>query len=148
MERILVVTTNNLFWPLVVYAGAVIIVICFMLGLSFFLGQKHEEKETHQPFESGIKATGSARLRFPIHYYIVAMFFVVFDLETVFIIAWAIAFRNVGWTGFTAIAIFIAILIAVLIYEWRIGALNFALSGKQILKARNKLISKNKNKIL
>lgn len=132
-------------WSLVVYACAVIILIVFMAGLSHFLGQKHNEKETHEPFESGIKVTESAHLRFPVQFYIVAMFFVVFDLEAVFIITWAIAFKQLGWAGYIAISIFIAVLIAVLVYEWRIGALDFGASGRKILKARNKLITKTKH---
>jgi NADH-quinone oxidoreductase subunit A len=134
-----------LIWPLLVYGGLVILLVTFMIGLSYFLGQKHEEKETNEPFESGIKETDSARLRFPVHYYIVAMFFVIFDLEAVFIITWAISLKQVGWAGYIAATIFIVILIAVLIYEWRIGALDFGASGKKILKARNKLLNESKN---
>ena len=62
------------------------------------------------------------------------MFFVIFDLEAMFIVSWAIAFREVGWVGYIGILIFIGILLVVLIYEWRIGALDFAASGKKILK--------------
>ena len=136
---------SELIWPLVVYGGAVIALVAFMIGLSYFLGQKHEEKETNEPFESGIKQTDSARLRFPIHYYIVAMFFVIFDLEAVFIFTWAISLKQVGWSGYIAATIFIAVLIAVLIYEWRIGALDFGASGKKILQARNNILNESKN---
>lgn len=136
---------SELIWPLVVYGGAVIALVAFMIGLSYFLGQKHEEKETNEPFESGIKQTDSARLRFPIHYYIVAMFFVIFDLEAVFIFTWAISLKQVGWSGYIAATIFIAVLIAVLIYEWRIGAFDFGASGKKILKARNNILNESKN---
>lgn len=134
---------STLIWPLLVYACAVILLVAIMLGLSHILGERHEERETQTPYESGISVTESARLRFPIHFYIVAMFFVIFDLEAVFIISWAIAFKQVGWTGYIAVAVFIGVLVAVLIYEWRIGALEFGASGKKILKAREKLINKN-----
>ncbi|MEJ2105352.1 MAG: NADH-quinone oxidoreductase subunit A [Ignavibacteriaceae bacterium] len=136
---------GELIWPLVVYGGAVVALVTIMLGLSYLLGQKHEEKETNEPFESGIKVTDSARLRFPIHYYIVAMFFVIFDLEAVFIFTWAISLKQVGWTGYIAATIFIAVLVAVLIYEWRIGALDFGASGKKILKARSRILKESKN---
>lgn len=129
-------------WALVVYAGAVFLIAGVMIGLSYLLGEKHEERETHEPFESGIKTTDTARLRYPVHFYIVAMFFVIFDLEAVFLIAWAIAFKQLGWEGYIAASIFIFVLVAVLVYEWRIGALDFGASGKKILKARNKLIEK------
>lgn len=138
-------SSTELIWPLIVYGGAVVLLVTIMIGLSYLLGQKHEEKETNEPFESGVKQTDSVRLRFPIHFYIVAMFFVIFDLEAVFIFTWAISLKEVGWTGYIAASIFIAILIAVLIYEWRIGALDFGTSGKKILKARNRILKESKN---
>lgn len=131
-------------WSLLVYAAVAILIVAVMIGLSYLLGEKHEERETHEPFESGIKTTGSARLRYPVHFYIVAMFFVIFDLEAVFIISWAVAFKQLGWEGYIAISVFIFLLVAVLIYEWRIGALDFGASGKKILKARNNLIKKER----
>lgn len=128
---------SSLVWPLLLYAGAVILLIGIMLGLSYVLGQRHKEKETDDPYESGIKITGSSRVRFSAHFYIVAMFFVIFDLEAVFIVAWAISFKELGWMGYWGIFVFIFILTAVLIYEWKIGALDFGPKGKKILKAMN-----------
>ncbi len=129
-------------WPLLVYAGLVLLIVGAMLAASYFLGQRHNEKQTDTIFESGIKTTGDARLRFPVHFYIVAMFFVIFDLEAAFIISWAIAFKEVGWGGYIGAAIFIAVLLVVLLYEWRIGALDFGPNGKKILKEYHKRIKK------
>lgn len=126
---------STLLWPFLVYGIAVVLLVCAMLTISYFLGERHEENATDEVFESGITATGDARLRFPIHFYIIAMFFVIFDLEAVFIISWAIAIRAVGWGGYIGILIFIGVLVAVLIYEWRIGALDFGPNGRKILKA-------------
>lgn len=123
-------------WPLLVYALAVILLVGIMLGLSYLLGQRHKEKVTGEQFESGMIITGSARVRFSAHFYLVAMFFVIFDLEAAFLIAWAVAFNELGWEGYIAASVFIFILFVVLIYEWRIGALDFGLSGKKLLKAR------------
>lgn len=131
-------------WPIILYAVAVLLLVGVMLGLSYMLGQKHEDKDTHVPFESGIQPTGSAHLRFPVHFYLVAMFFVIFDLEAVFIVAWAIAFRDVGWSGYIGVLIFTVILVAVLAYEWRIGALDFGPSGKKILKAMKSFNNKKR----
>ncbi|MFZ0391033.1 MAG: NADH-quinone oxidoreductase subunit A, partial [Calditrichia bacterium] len=111
--------TTILYWPLLVYGAAVLLLVGFMIGFSYILGQRHRERETGEPYESGIMSTGSARVRFSVHFYIVAMFFVIFDLEAVFIVAWAIAFREVGWLGYAGVSIFIGILLAVLVYEWR-----------------------------
>jgi len=127
---------NPLIWPLLVYALAVILLVGVMIGLSYLLGQRHKEKVTGEQFESGMIITGSARLRFSAHFYLVAMFFVIFDLEAAFLIAWAVAFNELGWEGYIAASVFIFILFVVLIYEWRIGALDFGLSGKKLLKAR------------
>ena len=110
-----------------------------MIFISYFLGQKHREKATGEVFESGIEITGEARLRFPVHFYIIAMFFVIFDLEAVFIISWAVAFKEVGWMGYWGIVTFIGILLAVLVYEWRIGALDFGPKGNEIIEAYRKL---------
>ena len=75
--------------------------------------------------KSGMVATGSARVRFDVRFYLNAMFFVVFDLETMFIIAWAIAARQVGWSGYIEVLIFIGVLLAALVYLWKIKALDW-----------------------
>ena len=127
---------------LLIYSSLALVVIILMLTLSYFLGEKHQEKATSKPYESGIDTTGDARLRFPVNFYMIAMFFVIFDLEAVFIIAWAIAFKEVGWAGYLGVLIFIAILLAVLVYEWRIGALDFGPKGRKILSAYKKIKEK------
>jgi len=116
-----------------------------MIVLSYFLGERHNEKQTDTIYESGIKTTGDARLRFPVHFYIVAMFFVIFDLEAAFIISWAIAFRDTGWGGYIGASIFIAVLLIVLLYEWRIGALDFGPQGKKILKEYHRRLKEKSN---
>jgi NADH-quinone oxidoreductase subunit A len=113
-------------WPLVLYFAAVVLLVAAMIGLSAVLGQRHAEKATYEPFESGIVTVGYARFRFPAKFYLVAMFFVIFDLESVFIFVWAIAYRDVGWSGYIEIVVFIAILVAALVYLWRLGALDWA----------------------
>ncbi len=130
--------TITLFWPFLVYAVAVVLLVSGMLLLSHFIGGRHSEHATGEPYESGILETGSARIRLPINFYIVALLFVIFDIEAIFIIAWAIAVKALGWAGYIAILIFIGVLISLLIYEWRIGALDFGPDGKKILKAYRK----------
>ncbi len=137
---LLAAQTSFELWPLLVYTGLVILIVGGMVGASYLLGQRHKETQTDTIFESGIKTTGDARVRFPVHFYIVAMFFVIFDLEAAFIVSWAIAFRETGWQGYIGILIFIIILLVVLLYEWRIGALDFGPNGKKILKLYHKRI--------
>ena len=112
-------------WPLGVYCVAVLLVVTVMIGFSYVLGQRHRDKSTGKPYESGITATGTARVRFDIKFYMIAMFFVIFDLEAVFIFAWAVSLRELGWTGYIEILVFIGVLVAVLIYLWRLGALEW-----------------------
>lgn len=122
-------------WPFLVFGGIVLVLVLAILGLSYVLGQRHKDRSTGEAYESGILSTGSARLRFPSQFYLVAMLFVIFDIETVFVISWAIAFDDLGWAGFIGVSVFIFILLVVLIYEWRNGALDFGPDGKKILKA-------------
>ncbi len=126
------------FWPFLIYALAAIVIVGIMIGLSYILGERHHEKLTDQPYESGIQPTGNARHRFTSHFYLIAMFFVIFDLDAAFIMAWAVSFRKLGQPGFIGILIFITILIVVLIYELNIGALDLGPKGKRILKQMKK----------
>jgi len=112
-------------WPLALYCVAVIALVGGMTAVSYVLGQRHTSEAAAQPFESGIVTVGYARLRFPVKFYLVAMFFVIFDLETVFIFAWAIAFRDVGWIGYIDMLVFVGVLVAALVYLWRLGALDW-----------------------
>ncbi len=111
--------------PFLFYTAAVLAVVVTMLGLSYFLGQRINRKYKETPFESGIISVGSAQFRISVHFYLTAILFIIFDLEVVFLFAWAVAVREAGWPGFIEISIFIFILIAALFYLWRIGALDW-----------------------
>jgi NADH-quinone oxidoreductase subunit A len=130
---------NITFWPIVIFALIVIALAAAMISLSYILGERHKEKTTDEPYESGIPPTGNARLRFSSGFYLIAMFFVIFDLDAAFIMLWAISFRELGLPGYIGIVIFIAILIILLIYELSIGALDFGPDGKKILKYKNRI---------
>lgn len=116
--------------PLLLYLSAVIAVVAVMMGLSWLLGQRRREKATGEPFESGVVPVGYARFRLSVRFYLVAMFFVIFDLEAVFIFAWAVAFRETGWSGYLEVLVFIGILVAALVYLWRLGALDWGTSRR------------------
>jgi NADH-quinone oxidoreductase subunit A len=127
-------------WPFLVYTAGVLLIVGIMIGLSHILGERHNEKTTGEPYESGIPPTGNARLRFSSHFYLIAIFFVIFDLDAVFILVWAASFRELGMTGYIGISIFIFILAVVLVYEIGIKALDFGPKGKLILKNRKKFL--------
>jgi len=116
-------------WPLAIYFAAVILLVTGMLSFSYVLGQRHSEPATESPFESGIVSEGSVHVRFAVQFYLVAMFFVVFDLEAAFIFLWAIAGRELGWACYGEVLIFIGVLSATLAYLWRTGALNWSTAG-------------------
>lgn len=111
--------------PFLFYTTLVLIVVVTMLGLSYFLGQKTKRLYTQTPFESGIISVGSAQFRISVHFYLTAILFIIFDLEVVFLFAWAVAIRQAGWPGFIEISVFICILLLALFYLWRIGALDW-----------------------
>jgi len=111
--------------PFLFYTALVLTIVVTMLGLSYFLGQRSKGQYTDTPFESGIISVGSAQFRISVHFYLTAILFIIFDLEVVFLFAWAISIRETGWLGFIEISLFISILLVALLYLWRIGALDW-----------------------
>jgi NADH-quinone oxidoreductase subunit A len=120
------VTSTAAVWLLIIFLAASIAVPVIMIGLSALLGQRHRQRTTGDPYESGMVPTGSARLRFDVKFYLMAMFFVIFDMEAVFIYAWAVSARHLGWVGYVEILLFIGFLLLALFYLWRVGALNWS----------------------
>ena len=116
-------------WALTLYVAIVLFVVIAILVISYVLGQRHRELATGQPYESGIVSEGSAHVRLSAKFYLVAMFFVIFDIEAVFIFAWAVAGRALGWAGYFEILIFSGVLIAALVYLWCLGALDWGKSN-------------------
>jgi NADH-quinone oxidoreductase subunit A len=105
-----------------------------MIGLSWLLGGRAKGRAKMEPFESGVVGVGSARMRMSAKFYLVAMFFVIFDAEALFLYAWAVSVKEAGWAGFVEAVIFITMLIAGLVYLWRIGALEWAPDSRKRLK--------------
>ena len=116
---------NNIMslWPIAAYFILLAVLLAFMLGLSHILGSKKKSKTTNTPYESGIVAAENSESRFASHFFLFGIFFVIFDLETIFLFAWVIAFEEVGLAGLIEASIFIFILLVALIYLWRVGAL-------------------------
>ena len=122
-------------WPLGLYFLIALVVAGSMIGLSYVLGERHSDRATGQPYESGIVSTGSARVRLSVKFYIGAMLFVIFDLEAVFIFAYAVAYEEVGWAGYAGLLVFVAVLVVALIYELRMGALDWEPARLRLAKA-------------
>ncbi|WWO97231.1 MAG: NADH-quinone oxidoreductase subunit A [Candidatus Dasytiphilus stammeri] len=117
-----------------VYCSISIILCGLILLLSWILGGKStNSRNKNLPFESGINSVGSARLRFSARFFLVAILFVIFDVEALYLYVWSITIRETGWLGFTEAAIFILVLLISLIYLLRFNALQCTLS-RQIHK--------------
>ncbi len=116
-------------WPLAVYSLLVGAVVASMLALSYVLGSRHRDPATALPYESGVPPVDSARLRLPADFYLVAMFFLIFDVEAVFLYAWAVSMRQTGWAGYAQMAVFVGVLVVGLVYLWGIGALDWGTSA-------------------
>ena len=125
-------------WGFAVFLLGVVGLCAFMIGVSSLLGSKAIGRSKNDPFESGMLPTGTARLRLSAKFYLVAMLFVIFDVEALFLVAWSVSVRESGWAGFIEATIFIAILLAGLVYLWRIGALDWAPEGRRKRQAKLK----------
>ena len=122
-------------WPLAVYFVSVVALVGIILLLSSLVGQKSTmSRATGEPFESGVVHIGSAQIPVSVEFYLIAIFFVIFDLETVFIFAWAIAFHELGVFGYLAVSVFIFVLIVALAFEWKSGALEWGVKTRTGLK--------------
>jgi NADH-quinone oxidoreductase subunit A len=125
-------------WAFAVFILGIVALCAFMLGVSSLLGSKAWGRSKNEPFESGIVSTGTSRLRLSAKFYLVAMLFVIFDIEALFLFAWAVSVRESGWAGLIEATLFIAILLAGLVYLWRIGALDWAPAGRRERQAKLK----------
>jgi NADH-quinone oxidoreductase subunit A len=134
--------TSTTYWPLALYFALTVLTVSALGVLSYVLGERHMERTTAEPYESGIAATGSARVRVDVKYYLVAMFFVIFDLEAVFVFAWAISLREARWTGYVEMLVFLGVLTVALIYLWRLGALDWGEASRRRMRSAEKGMSR------
>ncbi len=125
-----------LLWPLGVYFLGVLVIVAGMLGLSYIFGQRHKDRTTGEIFESGMVPTGTTPARFNAQFYLNAVFFVIFDVESMFIFMWALTLREAGWAGYVAVVIFILVLVVTLVYLWRAGALEWRTAHSRPQPAR------------
>lgn len=113
------------------YLGIVILGVAavanagLLLGLSHLLGSDRPTAAKRSPYESGMIPLGDTRRRFSVQFYIVAILFIVFDIETVFFFPWAVVYRDLGLFGLMEMLVFIVILLAGLAYAWKKGALQW-----------------------
>jgi len=112
-------------FSLALFTLAVLVLMGVMLGLTAWLGEKRSGAQKQRPYESGIIPTGTARQRYPVPFFMVAIFFLLFDVEGAYIISWSVACRELGWTGWLQMAFFIFVLLLGLVYVWKKGGLDW-----------------------
>lgn len=113
------------YFPILVFLILAIGFAVAPLILAAILSPKKPDKDKNSPYECGFEAFSDARQPFDVRFYLVAILFIIFDLETAFLFPWAVALRKIGWAGFWAMALFLGVLIVGFIYEWRKGALEW-----------------------
>ena len=116
---------ENSYVPLLFVIPLAVMIPTIMMILGEVLGRRNPTAAKGVPYESGIDPPSTAEQRFPVRFYLVAVSFLLFDVEAVFLIPWAVQFRVLGWFGFIAASIFLAILVLGLVYEWRKGGLEW-----------------------
>jgi NADH-quinone oxidoreductase subunit A len=122
----------NDFLPIFVYMAVAIGLALLIVGISVWFGpRKHAQNATKiEPYESGMKAIGQGQRRFPVRFYLIAVLFILFDVEVIFMYPWAVAFRQLGLYGLVQMVIFLGILFAGYIWVWKKGALDWETMDK------------------
>lgn len=114
------------YWSFGAFLVVTALLVGFMLAVPAMMGGRNSGRAKNEPFESGVPPFGSARLRLSAKFYLVAMFFVVFDVEALFLYLWSVSMREAGWSGYVEAVIFIAVLLGGLFYLTRVGALDWS----------------------
>ena len=108
---------------LFILVGIAVGVVPLVLG--YVLGPNRPDDAKNSPYECGFEAFEDARMKFDVRFYLIAILFILFDLEIAFLLPWAVALQDVGMTGFVAVLIFLTVLVVGFVYEWKKGALNW-----------------------
>ena len=113
------------YFPILVFIGVVLVVGLALLTASRLIALKRPDAAKNSPYECGFDAFEDARLPFDVRFYLVAILFILFDLETAFLFPWAVVLHKIGWFGFLSMLVFLSLLIVGFIYEWKKGAIEW-----------------------
>jgi NADH-quinone oxidoreductase subunit A len=111
--------------PIFIFIAVVAILIPLTLGIAKLVRPEKPEKVKLMPYECGVDPIGDSRQRYTVRFYIVAILFVIFDVETIFLFPWAVLYKRLAWFGFVEMMIFLAILIVGYVWVWKKGALEW-----------------------
>ena len=119
-------TPSEVYFPVLVQGLIAIVLAATLIVLSYLLGKRVKNKIKDTPYESGIVPTGDARQRFSVKFYLVAMLFILFDIEAIFLYPWAVVYRDLKWFGFVEMLVFVVLILSGFFYIWRKGALDWS----------------------
>ncbi|MCG3143777.1 MAG: NAD(P)H-quinone oxidoreductase subunit 3 [Gammaproteobacteria bacterium] len=111
--------------PILVFICFGLLVGTIAIALGYVLGRRAPDVEKDSPYECGFEAFEDARMKFDVRYYLVAILFILFDLEIAFLFPWAVVLRDIGTPGFVAMMVFLGVLVVGFVYEWKKGALEW-----------------------
>ena len=111
--------------PILLFLGVGLALAMVLLALGLLMGPRRPDAAKDSPFECGFEAFDDARMKFDVRYYLVAILFIIFDLEIAFLFPWAVVLEEIGTAGLVAMALFIGILLIGFVYEWKKGALEW-----------------------
>lgn len=111
--------------PVLVFVIVGILIGAVMMFIGFVLAPRRPDSEKLSPYECGFEAFEDSRMKFDVRYYLVAILFIIFDLEIAFLFPWAVVLKDIGMFGFLAMVLFLGILVIGFIYEWKKGALQW-----------------------
>lgn len=118
-------------FSLCIYGGVIFILMALLIALTSRLGVKNPTTEKLRPYESGVIPTGMAHLRYPVPFFLVATFFLIFDVEVAYLFSWAVAFERLGWAGWFQISLFVIVLLISLFYVWKKGGLEWGAAHRK-----------------
>ena len=113
------------YFPILVFLGIAAGIAIAMVGGSYLLARQKPNPEKNTTYECGFEPFEDTRHRFDVRFYLVAILFIIFDLEVAFLFPWAVALKEIGWFGFTSMMGFLGVLTVGFVYEWRKGALDW-----------------------
>ena len=111
--------------PILVFLVVGAVIGSVVIAIGFVLGPRRPDSEKLSPYECGFEAFEDTRIKFDVRYYLVAILFIIFDLEIAFLFPWAVVLDKIGMVGFVAMVVFLAVLVVGFIYEWKKGALEW-----------------------
>jgi len=129
-------TYPETFFPVLVQIAIGVLIAAALVAISFLIGKRVRDRVKESPYECGIAPTGTARERFSVKFYLVAIVFILFDIEAIFLYPWAVVYRELKMFAFVEMLLFIALVLAGFFYIWKKGALDWSIEAGKAIKTK------------